>query len=291
MLAEAAEVARQGPIDEPQRIDLTEIPFVTIDPVGATDLDQAVHIERLGGGHRVWYAIADVAAWVRPQGAIDVEAQRRGQTYYAPTWRVPLHPPQLSEAAASLLADGRTRPALVWRIDLDADGLVSEPGLVRGLVRSRAQLDHAAVQADLDAGRAGESLMLLREVGRLRQQIEIDRGGVSLNLPEQEVVASGDDWRLRYRTALPVEGWNAQISLLTGISAAQIMLDAGVAILRTLPPAQQRDVEKLRRVAKSLDLAWPGSMGYPDFVRSLDPTDPDGQAMLNACTMLFRGAG
>lgn len=69
------------------------------------------------------------------------------------------------------------------------------------------------------------------------------------------------------------------------------MLDAGVGILRTLPPAQQRDVEKLRRVAKSLDLAWPGSMGYPDFVRSLDPTDPDGQAMLNACTMLFRGAG
>lgn len=290
VIAEARQVAASGPVDGLARTDLTDLPMITIDPPGSTDLDQALHIERLGEGYRVWYAIADVAAWVRPDGAIDTEARRRGQTFYAPTWRVPLHPRELSEGAASLLADGAPRPALVWRIDLDSGGKLIEPNMIRAMVRSRAQRDYASVQREIDAGTASESLMLLRTVGKLREQREILRGGVSLNLPEQEVVAVGDQWHLQFRTPLPVEGWNAQISLLTGISAARIMLDANLGVLRTLPPAQQRDVEKLRRVAKSLGIRWPGAMSYPDFVRSLDPSDPDGQAMLNACTLLFRGA-
>lgn len=290
VLAEAAALAASGPVDGAERVDMTELPMVTIDPPGATDLDQAIHIERSGAGYRVWYAIADVAAWVRPGGAIDLAAQTRGQTYYAPTWRVPLHPPALSEDAASLLADGRPRPAQLWCIELAGDGEVKQIEVRRALVKSHAQLDYASVQADLDADRAPEALQLLREVGLARQQVEIDRGGVSLNLPDQEIVANGADWHLEFRELLPVEGWNAQISLLTGISAATLMRQAGVGVLRTLPPAVQYDVDKLRRVAKSLGIRWPGKVGYPDFVRSLDPTDPDHLAMLNACTTLFRGA-
>src|SRR4051812_12770050 len=48
-----------------------DVPFVTIDPPGSRDLDQALHIERTGAGHRVRYAIADVAGFVRPGGALD----------------------------------------------------------------------------------------------------------------------------------------------------------------------------------------------------------------------------
>ncbi|MGI5951281.1 MAG: ribonuclease catalytic domain-containing protein [Brooklawnia sp.] len=288
--AEAAELARTGPIDRGQRTDLTRLPFITIDPPGSTDLDQALHIERQGAGYRVWYAITDLAAWIRPGGAIDQEAQRRGQTFYAPTWRIPLHPPALSENAASLLPDGVARPALVWRIDLASDGDVRQVEILKADVVSHAQRSYAQVQADLDAGMADEAVQLLREVGIARQQVEIDRGGVSLDLPDQEVVAHHDGWHLEFRRVMPVEGWNAQISLLTGISAAHLMLDAGVGILRTLPPARQYDVDRLRRIAKSLRLRWPGAVGYPEFVRSLSPAEPDGQAMLNASTTLFRGA-
>ena len=94
VLAEA-EAAAQTP-RLPER-DLTDVPFVTIDPQGSTDLDQAVHIEASGDGHHVRYAIADVAAFVAPGGAIDAETRQRGMTLYAPNGRTPLHPEVLRE--------------------------------------------------------------------------------------------------------------------------------------------------------------------------------------------------
>lgn len=141
----------------------------------------------------------------------------------------------------------------------------------------------------MDGGPASEVLQLLREVGQLREDAEAARGGVSLQVPEQEIVARGGTWELEFRRQLPVEGWNAQISILTGIAAAQLMLEHGVGILRTLPPATQAGVDRLRHVAKRLGIRWPGRVSYPEFVRSLDPTDPKHLAMLNACTTLFRG--
>lgn len=270
--------------------DATDIAFVTIDPEGSTDLDQALFIERSGAGYVVHYAIADLPTFVAPGGALDAETRERGQTLYAPNERTPLHPAVLSEGAASLLP-GQERPALVWRFDLDAGGAVTSMHVERARVRSREQLTYAGVQAALDAGTAAEVLQLLREVGRLREAVEAARGGVSLQVPEQEIVARDGTWELEFRQQLPVEGWNAQLSLLTGIGAAGLMLDHGVGILRTLPPATRAGVERLRHVAKGLGIAWPGRMGYPAFVRSLDPTHPKHLAMLNACTSLFRGAG
>lgn len=285
----AAEAAAAGPRPG-ERADRTDIELVTIDPEGAMDLDQAVHIAKNKAGYTVHYAIADVAAWVEPGGPIDAEAHRRGQTFYAPDQRAALHPPALSESAASLLDDGRSRPALLWTIELDADGIQSSARVERAWVTSRARLSYRKVQHDLDAGLATDSLHLLEIVGRLRQAIEADRGGVSLDTPEQEITAVGDDWRLEYRAALPVEGWNAQISLLTGAAAAQMMIAGKVGILRTLPPAEQWGIDKLRHTAKALRISWPGSMSYPAFIRSLNPALPAHLAMMTASTVLFRGA-
>ena len=77
----------------PQRADLTDVPFVTVDPPGSTDLDQALHLRRRGDGFDVDYAIADVPAFVVAGGPIDAEARRRGQTLYAPDRRTPPQPP------------------------------------------------------------------------------------------------------------------------------------------------------------------------------------------------------
>src|SRR4051812_14524719 len=63
---------------------VSDLPFVTIDPPGSRDLDQALHIARAGDGYRVSYAIADVGAFVTPGGLVDAEAHARGVTVYAP---------------------------------------------------------------------------------------------------------------------------------------------------------------------------------------------------------------
>jgi exoribonuclease R len=271
-------------------LDRTEIPFVTVDPESSMDLDQALHIERSGTGFVVSYAIADVAAFVEPDGPVDREANRRGQTLYGADSKVPLHPKVLSEGAASLLPD-QVRPALLWTLDVDASGECTDARVERALVRSRAKLSYAGVQAELDAGTADEVFSLLREVGTLRSQAEVARGGVSLPLPEQEIDIRGDDWSLQFRGMLPVEEWNAQISLMTGMAAAGLMVQGEVGLLRTMPPPETRDVERLRRTAQGLGIDWPAGQDYPEFIRSLDPGRPQHAAMVLACTGLLRGAG
>ena len=276
--------------------DQTDIAFLTIDPPGSMDLDQAMYISRLVDAkaqYRVRYAIADVAAFVTPGDPVDVEAHVRGQTLYSPDLRTPLHPPSIGEAAASLRQDA-VRPALVWTIDLDADGRQTAVDVRRGLVRSRARLNYAQAQQAIDAktgATTDDTLALLAEVGRLRQALEVERGAVSLRLPEQEVDADGSGYRLRYRAPLPVEDWNAQISLLTGMAAAGIMLDAGVGILRTLPPPDGGAIGMLRRSAHALDVHWPHSLTYQAFIRGLGPATDTGAALLELSTRLLRGAG
>ncbi len=271
-------------------LDRTDIEFVTIDPPGSRDLDQALHITRDGSGFLISYAIADVAAFVSAGDPVDLEAHRRVMTLYAPHRRTPLHPPALSEGAASLLPN-QVRPALLWTIRTDPRGRMTDAEVNRALVRSRAQLSYADAQAEIDSGSPRETLELLSLVGRWRERREIDRGGVSLQTPEQEVVADESGWRLVFRAPLPVEGWNAQISLLTGMAAAHLMLYGQIGVLRTLPPADPGALRRLRRTARALGIRWADELDYPDFVRSLDPQQPREAAMLNSCTSLFRGAG
>ncbi|MFD0150845.1 RNB domain-containing ribonuclease [Streptomyces sp. NPDC055721] len=288
VLAEAEAVAKNPRLPS---YDATDIPFLTIDPPTSTDLDQAMHLaRRADGGYRVHYAIADVAAFVAPGSALDAEAHRRVLTLYFPDGKVPLHPPVLSEGAASLLP-GEPRPALLWRIDLDAEGRRVATDVRRALVRSRAKLDYAGVQRQIDSGTAEEPLALLRDIGRLREALEAERGGISLSVPEQEIVESDHTYSLAYRAPLPADGWNAQISLLTGMAAADLMTAAGTGILRTLPTAPDGAVARLRRSARALGVDWPHHVSYADVVRSADPANPRHAAFLQECTTLLRGAG
>ena len=193
---------------------------MTIDPVGAMDLDQAMHLESDGDGYVVHYAIADVMAFVTPGDPVDREAHERGESMYGADSKVPLHPKVLSEGAASLLP-GEDRPAFVWTIGLDADGDMTDVTVQRARVRSRAKLDYAGVQRKIDQAPAGSTLALLRTIGELRIAKEAERGGVSLPMPAQEIDIADERWRLEYREMLPVESWNAQLSLLTGFAAAR----------------------------------------------------------------------
>jgi VacB/RNase II family 3'-5' exoribonuclease len=288
VLAEAAASAAAPRLPD---LDRTDLPMVTIDPPGSMDLDQAVCFARDGSGFTVSYAIADVAAFVTPAGPLDREVWRRGVTLYAPDTRIPLHPPVLGEDAASLLPD-QVRPAVLWTLSLDATGELTGTEVRRALVRSRERLHYAGAQAALDDGSAGEQLQLLREVGTLRQARARERGAVDLPTPEQEVSLDAEGRpALSFRAPLPAEGWNAQISLLTGTAAARLMLAGGVGLLRTLPPAEPEAVQSLQRSAAALGVAWPAEASYGEVVSGLDPTRPEAAALLVLATRLLRGAG
>lgn len=269
--------------------DATDIPLVTIDPRGSRDLDQAVHIARAGTGYFVSYAIADVAAFVAPGGAIDAEAHRRGETLYFPDVRVPLHPPLLSEGAASLLPN-EVRPAVLWRIDLAEDASVRTVDVRRARVRSTAQLDYVGVQHALDSGALPDPIAALPDVGRGRQALARQRHAIDLDLPEQEVERRAGQYVLTLRATLPVEQYNAEISLLTGMCAAQLMLDGRFGILRTVPPPDDGAVNALRHAARALGISWPHGAQPGDVLAAADRKDPKHFAFVEHAASLLRGA-
>ncbi|HVF32831.1 MAG TPA: RNB domain-containing ribonuclease, partial [Acidimicrobiales bacterium] len=287
--AEAAEAIHSGP-SLPATVDLRDVPFLTIDPPGSMDLDQALALERDGSGYVFRYAIADVAAFVAPGGAIDAEARRRVVTVYLPDRNAPLHPRPLSEGAASLLPEV-DRQAVVWTIRLDEAAEPVDARVERARVRSRRRLTYAEAQSLVDGG-TDEALTLLREIGERRQASEIARGGVSLPIPDQQVVREADGrYRLEFRAPLPAEGWNAQLSLLAGMAAAELMLAGGVGVLRTLPPPSDDTVRTFRRRAAPLGVTWPDGASYGDLIRSLDADVAAHAALLTQAARLFRGAG
>ncbi|MEA3054968.1 MAG: hypothetical protein QOD30_400, partial [Actinomycetota bacterium] len=273
----AAEQAAKRPL--PDVPDMRDIAFVTLDPAGATDLDQAYAIEAHDGGWTVRYAIADVAHFVDPGGAIDVEARKRGVTLYLPDGRAPLHPPVLSEGAASLLPN-QDRAALVWTIEVASDGSDGVAKLERAIVRSREQRAYENATDDV-----------LRALGTALEGAEARRGGVSLDVPEQVVEQAGDRWRLDVREVHPIEGWNEQVSLLAGRAAARLMLDGGIGLLRTMPPADEVMVKHLRRLAKALGIEWSKRESFAEAVRSIDRTSVHGVVFLRNAVRALRGAG
>lgn len=286
-------------------LDASAIPFVTIDPESSRDLDQAIRLRRLPGGREdgarylVDYAIASLATFIRPGSPLDLDVRRRGLTVYLPDRSTPLHPLGLSEGAASLLP-GQPAPACVWRILLDEEGRVVSRTLLRALACSRAKLSYEQVEASRLSGRPlpgapSDLVELLGEIGEKRRALETKRGGVSSPTPEQEILRVADSagsshYELEFRRQSPVEEWNAQISLLAGMSAASIMREAGLGILRTVPPAGREALLALRAFARLVGVEWPEGEPYSALVPRLDPSRPADLSFLAQAMSLYRGA-
>ena len=142
VLGEAAAVEEA---DFTGREDLTGLPFVTIDPADARDHDDAVYAEAdtdpdNAGGHIVWVAIADVAAYVTPGSAMDSEAAKRGNSVYMPDRVVPMLPERLSTDLCSL-REGETRSCMALRMVIGLMGAKTH-SFHRAMMRSAARLSY-----------------------------------------------------------------------------------------------------------------------------------------------------
>lgn len=178
-------------LDIAGRADLRELPFVTIDPKGAKDHDDAVYCETDGSGWRLFVAIADVGHFVKAGSALDAAAFARGCSVYAVRSVVPMIPKRLSGDLCSLKAQ-EDRLAIVCEARIDADGRVVESGFCEAVIRSAVRLTYA--QADSDAevaalrGPVRESLAQLKRFHAATLQARAKREALDLDIPAPALI-------------------------------------------------------------------------------------------------------
>ena len=147
-----AEAAK--PVSPNGRVDLRDIPLVTIDGADARDFDDAVWAEADNdadnkGGWKLVVAISDVASYVTPGSALDKCAYERGNSVYFPDRVVPMLPEALSNGLCSLVPE-EDRGCLAARMRISGDGRLLDHQFVRGIMRSAARLTYEQVQAARD---------------------------------------------------------------------------------------------------------------------------------------------
>ena len=263
--------------------DHTDWPFVTLDPAESTDLDQAFHIEMAGSDVLLHYAIADVAWFVDDGDPLDTEAWQRGVTQYLPDGRAGLYPPVLAEGAASLLPDG-PRPAVVFHVRVDGEGLSKLDGVERSLIRSTAKLAYETVKpAQLPDA--------FPELARRIAHAEEVRGAARIEPFEQEVHATGiGGYDISFRPRLKSEDDNAAMSLATNLAIADSLYSAETGLFRVMPEPDQRAEQRLRHTARAFGIEWPATTSLREFARSLNAQEPKPAALLMAIRRAGGGA-
>tara|TARA_B100001250_G_scaffold386417_1_gene382937 strand:- start:8346 stop:10820 length:2475 start_codon:yes stop_codon:yes gene_type:complete len=171
--------------DKRHRIDLRNLPFVTIDGEDARDFDDAVFCERnkSTGGWRLWVAIADVSHYVKVGAALDKEAHQRGNSVYFPGFVVPMLPEKLSNGLCSLNPDV-DRLVMVCEMTISKAGRVSGYQFMEGIIHSHARLTYNKVwdminpdaEPDLQAQRREQYAEVVPHVDELYNLYHILRG-------------------------------------------------------------------------------------------------------------------
>jgi ribonuclease R len=192
---------RVDPREAAARVDLRQLPLVTIDGEDARDFDDAVYAEPHAGGFRLIVAIADVSHYVRPGTALDAEAQQRGTSVYFPTRVLPMLPTALSDNLCSLAPN-------VDRLCFAADMIVTRNGALKSasfypaVMRSAARLTYTLANQALFEGRPAaraqlgplyDRLTVLVDVYRVLYRARARRGALDFDAAEAEFVIDGGE--------------------------------------------------------------------------------------------------
>ena len=247
------------------RVDMRDMPLVTIDPSDARDHDDACYAHADDdpanpGGHIIWVAIADVAHYVRPGSPLDREARHRGNSSYFPDRVVPMLPDRLSGDLCSL-HEGVPRACLAVRMQITADGQKISHSFQRGLMRSIASLNYQEVQEAQDGRPNAKCAPLMTEViaplyaaydsmvraRAARQPLELD-------LPERKVVLSdeGKVLSVNFAERLDAHRLIEEFMVLANVAAAETLVAKKSPLLFRVheEPAPEK-LDALRETAKA----------------------------------------
>ncbi|WP_226689257.1 ribonuclease R [Ruegeria arenilitoris] len=263
-----AEADRAKPVGLKGREDLRDMPLLTIDPSDARDHDDACYAHadedpKNPGGHVIWVAIADVAAYVQPGTALDREARKRGNSSYFPDRVVPMLPDRLSGDLCSL-HEGVPRACIAVRMQIDADGNKIEHRFVRGLMRSAASLHYAEVQDAIDGNPNDRTGPLLETVLKplyaayaALKKARAERQPLELDLPERKIVLSdaGEVTSVAFRDRLDAHKLIEEFMILANVAAAETLIAKRRPLLFRVheEPAPEK-LESLRETAQAAGL-------------------------------------
>ena len=265
------EAERAEPPALGDRTDLRDLPLVTIDPSDARDHDDAVYAHpdddpKNEGGHVLWVAIADVAAYVTPGSALDREARERGNSTYFPDRVVPMLPDALSGDLCSL-HEGVERACIAVRMVIDAQGAKRGQEFFRGLMRSPASLHYEEVQAAVDGAPTERTEPLLEPVLRplyaaydALRAARARREPLDLDLPERRIVLSeaGEVTSVAFRDRLDAHRLIEEFMILANVAAAEELERLRTPLLYRVHEEPDADkIEALRETAKASGFSLP----------------------------------
>lgn len=177
-----------------RRENWTDRTVITIDPASARDFDDAISITATPSGWTLAVHIADVSHFVRPGGALDGEALRRGNSTYLPDRVLPMLPPRLSDDLCSLRPDV-VRLTKVCEMKFDQKGKMLRARFADAFIRSKARLTYQEAFAMLKGNDKGEVPSTVREAWNLASILRRNRyakGALDLDFPEVRAVMDKD---------------------------------------------------------------------------------------------------
>ena len=217
--------------DAGKRRDLRHLPTVTIDGADAKDFDDAISLERVSDGYRVWVHIADVTHFVEPGSALDKQAAFRGNSVYLPGTVAPMLPQRLSNDVCSLRPN-LERATVTVEMEVTVDGEVKNSTAFRSLIVSDARLTYEGVDQFLVGGGETEQPELLRAAHELSRRFrtraarrgKLDLGGQE---PEYEIDKDGVPVGVSTRHSTPARELIEELMVLANEAVAKLLRGRG----------------------------------------------------------------
>ncbi|HOW89522.1 MAG TPA: VacB/RNase II family 3'-5' exoribonuclease [Elusimicrobiales bacterium] len=251
--------ARLEPSQWKGREELFGLPVFTIDGADAKDFDDAVSLEKLGGGmSRLGVHISDVGHYVKPGSALDREAYARATSVYLPDRVVPMLPPALSDNLCSLLP-GEERLTVSVFMDVDRSGAVRGRRTALTVIRSCRRFTYEEAQALLDGKKvpavpsaAAEAVKAMGALAAVLRRLRAVRGALDFDLPEYKVETdpSGRPLRAVIRPRLQSHRLIEEFMLLANEAAAAELMAARIPFLHRRHDVP--DQAKMRSLAETL---------------------------------------
>lgn len=279
-----AKDAKAAPLGD--RVDLRQIPLITIDGEDARDFDDAVFAEpdddpKNPGGWHLLVAIADVAWYVRSGDALDKDAYARGNSVYFPDRVVPMLPEELSNGWCSLKPH-EDRGVLAAHMWINAEGKVLRHKIIRGLMHSAARLTYNQVQAARDGNPDEMTKPLMEKViaplygaYAALDNARAKRGTLELDITERRIIVDretgnilGVEPRARYDSHKLIE----EFMIAANVAAAETLAPSPYpCVYRIHDRPDPERIEGLQEALQTLDLKFPnpGEARPADFNRVL----------------------